>query len=678
MRNLRLLSAPVVTVILAVAACGGSNGTNVGDGGADGASSGAGGSSHSGGGGTSAGGGKSGGGGGTSAGGGGSKSGGGGGTTSGGGGGTAAGGGGSKSGGGGTPAGGGGGTAAGGGGTAAGGGGSKSGGGGGTAAGGGGGTAAGGGGTAAGGGGGTAAGGGGGTAAGGGGGSSGGGGGSSGGGGSGVDAGSGPADVLMMHNHINRDGNFTDPLLTETAAATFTNDNTFNGVVSGNVYATPLYVTNGVGGNGTFYLATENGTIYALDETTGNVDWMTTVATPASQTGTCGNVSPVGITGTPAIDLDTRLIVFTSTVADGSGNIQTYMIYGLSIDTGLQMWAVDATTVSYNGTTFGGGNGGPGAQGQRGAVLILNGIAYVPFAGNYGDCDTYNGWVIGVPLSGTGAQGWATTVNGAGIWGSGGPSSDGTSIFVTTGNGENDMSTYGESEGIFRLGAGPTFSNSTTDYFGLYNWQSLDNEDNDLSGSMPLVIDAPSMAPNTALILGQGKDGNVYLLDRTDLGGVPASQGAQTASIIGQMSLYHANISNAGAWATIGDATYFVVRPNGNTHAINGVCPGTTGDIVAVQLNASAENGMTVAWCGESNGNGSPSITTTDGTNDAMVWAFSAEGNGSLYAWDLLTGTVVLNGGGNANNVRHFTAPIAVHGRIFVGGDNQLYAFAAQ
>ena len=71
-------------------------------------------------------------------------------------------------------------------------------------------------------------------------------------------------------------------------------------------------------------------------------------------------------------------------------------------------------------------------------MLILNGVAYVAYGGNDGDCGAYHGWVVGVPLGGTGAQAWATTVDGAGIWGAGGPSSDGESIFVTTGNGKHE------------------------------------------------------------------------------------------------------------------------------------------------------------------------------------------------------------------------------------------------
>jgi hypothetical protein len=485
------------------------------------------------------------------------------------------------------------------------------------------------------------------------------------------------ASVLQFHNHVNRDGLFIDSALTQAAAATFELDGSFAGKITGDVYTSPLYVENGVKGKGTFYVATENDTVYALDEATGAVVWQKTVGMQASQTGAgCGNIGPIGITGTPAIDLTTRLIVFDAAVADSSGNIATHSIDALSLDTGDLAWSVDTSKLtSESGVAF-----SPDVQNERGAVLILNGVAYVPYGGHYGDCGSYHGWVIGVPLSGggKGAKAFATTVEGAGIWGAGGPASDGESIFVTTGNGKNDSASWQESEGILRLAPGPVFSNVATDYFTPYNWSYLDGDDLDISGSGPLVIDAPALSPSE-LVLGQGKDGFLYLVNRANLGGV-ATQGR--LANVGALKVTSGQITNAGAWATVSGTTYVVIRPNGQSGGIG--CPhGTSGDLVAVKLDPAAPEKMSVAWCASSGGVGSPSITSTDGTHDALVWAFAADpGNAAqLYAWDLATGAQVAKGGGaggQAQGVRRFTTPIAVHGRMFVGGDNQLYAFKAK
>jgi hypothetical protein len=491
------------------------------------------------------------------------------------------------------------------------------------------------------------------------------------------------ASVLQFHNHINRDGVFVDGAITLATAPTFARDTTFVGSiksldagVSGHVYASPLYVENGVNGKGTFYQATEDGNLFALDETSGAVDWFTNVAPAPDNTGAgCGNISPVGVTGTPAIDLDTRLLVLDSPTATAGNTIATHMIYALSIDTGKVAWSVDVSKLKdpTTGTAF-----SPVPQNQRAAVLIVNGVAYVAYGGHSGDCSVYHGWVVGVPLSGSGAKAWGTQVEGAGIWGCGGPASDGESVFVTTGNGKNDTATWQESEGVFRLDPGPTFAGTAADYFAPYNWQTLDNGDVDISGSGPLVIDAPSMTPSK-LVMAQGKDGYLYLIDRTNLGGV--ADAGQLANV-GALKVQSGEISNAGAWATIGTTTYVVVRPNGTNAGVG--CPtGTSGDLVAVKLDPAAAQKMTVVWCATSHGVGSPSITTSDGTKDPIVWAAAADqgANVKLYSWNLTTGAPVFTGGAatdTAPNVRRFTAPIAVHGRIFVGGDNQLYAYKAK
>ena len=302
-------------------------------------------------------------------------------------------------------------------------------------------------------------------------------------------------------------------------------------------------------------------------------------------------------------------------------------------------------------------------------MLIVGGIAYVAFGGHYGDCGAYHGWVVGVPLTGTGARAWATQVKGAGIWGPGGPASDGQSIYVTTGNGFGGSATWQESEGVFRLDPGPSFTQQSADYFAPSNWQALDNGDTDMSGSGPLVIDAPSMTPS-ALVMAQGKDGNLYLLDRSNLGGVG------TASV-GTLNVLSGEITNSGAWATVGGTTYVVVRPNQGGSGIG--CPGgMSGDLVGVKLDPAAPQKMSVAWCVDGKGEGSPIITSSDGAASALVWTAGAESSNQLHSWDLATGAPVFTGGTAADQlakVRRFTTPTVGNGRIYVAGDGKVYAY---
>jgi outer membrane protein assembly factor BamB len=125
--------------------------------------------------------------------------------------------------------------------------------------------------------------------------------------------------VLQFHNHANRDGFFVDSAITKTAAmTTLHKDTTFVGTITGNVFATPLYVANGPGQKGAFYIATESNDVYALDEAAGSLLWHRTLGPPVSgSTLPCGNINPLGVTGTPAIDLGTRTIVMDAAIAAG-------------------------------------------------------------------------------------------------------------------------------------------------------------------------------------------------------------------------------------------------------------------------------------------------------------------------------------------------------------------------
>ena len=80
-------------------------------------------------------------------------------------------------------------------------------------------------------------------------------------------------NVTQEHNHLSRDGLYVDSAFTRTAAANLRRDLTFNGTISGSVYAQPLYVENGPGGAAMIIVATETNHVYALNASTGNVIW---------------------------------------------------------------------------------------------------------------------------------------------------------------------------------------------------------------------------------------------------------------------------------------------------------------------------------------------------------------------------------------------------------------------
>src|SRR4029077_13147305 len=116
---------------------------------------------------------------------------------------------------------------------------------------------------------------------------------------------------------------------TSAAAPLLTRDLNFSGVISGNVYAQPLYIENGPGGVPTVIAVTESNNVYALNAATGAIIWQRNVGTPITSGLPCGNINPLGITGTPVVDLASRSLFFNAEVA-GTG----HQIFSLNVDTG--------------------------------------------------------------------------------------------------------------------------------------------------------------------------------------------------------------------------------------------------------------------------------------------------------------------------------------------------------
>src|SRR5258708_27139302 len=203
-------------------------------------------------------------------------------------------------------------------------------------------------------------------------------------------------DVLQHHHSARRDGVYLQPTLTRAKAATLQMDASFNGSFVGNVYAQPLYVENGPNGKGAFYVVTEGDDVYALDEQTGNTVWTRSVGTPAGAMGAgCGDISPLGITGTPYIDLPSRTL-FLDAVTGNRSTILQHLIHALSIDDGSERsgWPFDPSTVQFNDLGF-----APVLQNQRGALIVVGSTLYVPYGGHAGDSGGYHCWVIGAPLA---------------------------------------------------------------------------------------------------------------------------------------------------------------------------------------------------------------------------------------------------------------------------------------
>jgi hypothetical protein len=469
---------------------------------------------------------------------------------------------------------------------------------------------------------------------------------------------SGAVNVIEHHNHPSRNGLYIDPAFTPANAAALKRDTNFNGTVSGNVLAQPLYIEGGPAGRAMVIAVTESDNVYALDAANGSVIWQRHVGTPVPlSTMPCGNIDPLGITGTPVVDLPSRTLFFDAMTTPDGGTTKRHLIYALNVDTGTTNsgWPVDVNATARSGTTV--FTSVP--QGQRSALAIVGTNLYVPYGGLAGDCGTYYGWVVGVPLNQpTNVMAWATTAHGGGAWSVGGVASDGTNPFVATGNTFGAGSTWGGGEAIIRLQPGPVFSGPTVtnDYWAPTNWPALDSGDTDLGGSGPLLVDVPGATPSQ-LVVALGKDGNAYLLNRTNLGGisVPLAKAHLSSSVFIQAA-----------------ATY---RTTQGTYV---VCRGNNTSLIAFRITPTSPPTISGVWTNSENGQGSPFVTSTDGTNNVIVWGIGSEGNQRLQGFNGDTGAIVYGGGG-ANELmsgtRRFNTAIAARGRIYVANDNKVYAF---
>jgi hypothetical protein len=223
-------------------------------------------------------------------------------------------------------------------------------------------------------------------------------------------------NVTQYHNHLSRDGLYIDPGFTLPNVTNSTRDLNFNGAISGQVYAQPLYIENGPRGRAVIIAVTQSNDVYALDAYTGLIAWETNAAPPTPYgVLPCGDVSPTfGIFGTPVVDLQSRALFFDAETVAFSGTVE-HLVYSLNVDTGALNpgWPVNVNSNAfYNNIAF-----ASLSQGQRGALMVVSGNVYIPYGGLQGDCGTYHGWVVGIPINDPSTvMAWATSADKGGIW----------------------------------------------------------------------------------------------------------------------------------------------------------------------------------------------------------------------------------------------------------------------
>src|SRR5207249_2534257 len=151
------------------------------------------------------------------------------------------------------------------------------------------------------------------------------------------------------------------------------------------------------------------------------------------------------------------------------------------------------------------------------------------------------------------------------------------------------------------------------------------------------------------------KDGNAYLVNRNNLGGVagPVASAGVDGTMRGQSS----------ATYTTAQGTYFVFRADGGSQ------------IKAYKITATSPPNIVSAWNASQSGQGSPWVTTTDGTNNAIVWVVGAQGDGKLHGYNGDTGAVIYTGTDQMTGTRKWNSGMVARGSIYVANDNRVYKF---
>jgi IPT/TIG domain/PQQ-like domain len=422
--------------------------------------------------------------------------------------------------------------------------------------------------------------------------------------------------------------------------------------LDGQLYGQPVIVGSHV------VVATENNTVYSLDSATGHVVWTAHIGAPRTDNFPCGNIMPLGITGTPVIDAGNVYVV--AEIEDTHTQFE-FDLVTLSLSTGTIIRKVNINPGSTGGITF-----DANYQQQRGALTIAGGEVYTTLGGLAGDCtnqsdntDGYRGYVIMYPETGTGSVKWWSSASlnptdmEAGAWAAGGASVDAAgSVYVATGNSNHTGSSdpYDFSDGVIKLS--PT-SLSVLDYFapsgltdathdGGPTWYQDNGSDTDLGSSTPLQL------PNNR-VFQVGKSSMGYLLDSTNLGHVSGGVASH-------------QVCSATSDAAFGSLAYALVA------GVERVFVGCSDGLQAVQI-AVSNNDFSLGWHNTSQVSDKPPIVVGSG-----LWSVS-QGGGTLYQYDASSGIELASFGIPGSN--HFTSPSASNGMIYVEGGNQVRALPA-
>lgn len=420
--------------------------------------------------------------------------------------------------------------------------------------------------------------------------------------------------------------------------------------LDGAVYGEPLYF------NDLVYVGTENNTLYALSPTSGRVAWhvhfgpavRTAVIDRATGLGNyCGDIDPLGITGTPVIDPSTDTIFVADETMLGATKWQDirHELYSVSLATHRVLWhrVIDPPDGNNPNDYI------IPAQQQRPALTLANGRVYVGLGGLSGDCGKYHGWEVALPENGRGTllHYQVPTFTEGAIWETNGAVVNAAGdLYVATGNGYS-QTTFDGGDALIELS--PTLTK--IGWWAPSDWAQLTANDWDLGSAGPIAIPGSTDVFIAGKVSDLGEVG--YIVNGTNPGhgpGAPVYSGAACPD---------------GSPGDFGADASDVVTVDGVTKTF--IYLACQGGMEALSVTLGAHPRFTQAWTPSTGSPEGPPVVA-----GGYVWQLDYDNN-VLYAMNPVTGVVKWSR--STTGLNHFATPTVAGGHVFVPTGDGVQAF---
>jgi hypothetical protein len=459
--------------------------------------------------------------------------------------------------------------------------------------------------------------------------------------------------------------------------------------LDGQVYAQPLYLAgvpvSGKGRHNVVFVCTEGDSVYAFDADSnagGNSTplWHVNFTNPAAGITTVPSadvynspqITPVlGITSTPVIDGDAGTIYVVAMTKEVSGTTTRYVhrLHALDITSGTERSNSPVEVQATYTFTFSNGTKKtyafrPVDYKQRPGLLLLNGTIYTSWS-SHSDQGAYHGWLIAydaISLKQTAVFSNTSNAIGASFWQSGAaPAADANgNIYVVGGNGPYDLSLGNIGNSVLRMST-QNGGLALADHFAPFNINTLNLLDKDLGSCGALLLpDEVGSPDHPHLLLGAGKEGRIYLLDRDNLGTQSANDANAVQTLLGAVNGVY------GIAAYYNGTVYFSAQAD-NLKAFS---------IQNAQLSTTptSQAGVKFAYPG------SVPVVSASGVTGGIVWVIENKTNARLHAYDASNLAKELYNSDqmaadSLDRYVKFTTPTVTNGRVYVGTAAALTAF---